>query len=100
MLIHHQAEVQDYLLDAKSEFEAQQEDLKPNLAANNHLQGGLKSPPRGYSSPYADGRQTSVPGTVGRLHMPKMGFFTVNPRVGVGSPSSPKSPLRNDFRRV
>ncbi|KAF2688822.1 hypothetical protein K458DRAFT_384988 [Lentithecium fluviatile CBS 122367] len=102
MLTHHQEDVREYLLEKKTEYEARER--QASLA--NSFQQGLKSPPlpsgSGSRSPaLADSRQGSASG-VRSPKMPPLGFFTVStnsPRLGTGSPRSPRSPLKGDFRR-
>jgi len=110
MLSYHRESVQEYLLEKKIEYEERQ---RQTSLANTYQQqqGGMKSPPLpsgsragSHSSPgLSDARQGSVPHSRKSPKLPPVGFYTVaanSPRLGTGSPRSPKSPLRGDFRRV
>lgn len=96
MLAHQMEEVQQYLLEKKKDFV----DPGDDTSTDDNMSQGLRSPPlpvSGLRSP----RQASVPVARNGDRMPPMGFFTVgnSPRLGTNSPRSPKSPLRQDFRR-
>ena len=98
MLEEHLEEVQNLLLQKKSEFEETNGLSSQTDEAQQMAMGGLRSPPlpSGAHTPKQSAlglREGSVPQSMRSPKMPALGYFSVSS----ASPRSPRSPMKRTF---
>lgn len=98
MLEEHLEEVQNLLLEKKSEFEETNGMSSQTDEALQTAAGGLRSPPlpSGAHTPKMQAmglREGSVPQSLRSPKLPTLGYFSVSS----ASPRSPRSPMKRTF---
>lgn len=86
MLVGHRGEVQDMLLERKSDFEEDTEESTPTDDDQQALNGGFRSPPQGLDAQAIKARHAN-----GLRSLPSVGLFP-SP-----VPRSPRSPMGRPF---